>query len=104
MYLPNYNEVKTKRRRAVSKNKLSEFETFKKNAPELPEFTCSHIDEVNDYLQRAEEKLESLRNMNSMLRDNAEFWKESCQELQHKLNDFREWQKNLKNIINEDIQ
>ena len=103
MYLPNYNEVKTKRKRVTNKKNLSEFETFQKDAPEMPEFTCSHIDEVIDYLQRAEEKLESLRHMNSKLRDNAEFWKESCQEMQYKLNDFREWRKKLKNIIIEDI-
>ena len=103
MYLPNYNLVKTKRKRVVSKNKLSEFETFEKDAPEMPDFTCPHIDNVNDWLHKATEEMEKLRNMNSHLRDNAEFWKESCQEMQYKLDDFREWQKNLKNIINEDI-
>ena len=75
MYLPNYNEVKVKRKRAVNKKNLSEFETFEKDAPDMPEFTCSHIDEVIDYLQRAEEKLESLRHMNSKLRDNSCFYR-----------------------------
>ena len=85
------------------KIKLSDYEKFVKDEPLLPDFTCPHIDNVNDWLHKATEELEQLRNMNSHLRDNAEFWKESCQEMQYKLDDFREWQKNLKNIINEDI-
>ena len=103
MYLPNYEEVKSKRKKLVSKRKLTEYELFQKDAPEMPEFTCSYIDEILDYLHRAEEKLESLRHMNSNLRDNAEFWKESCQEMQCKLDEFRDWKKNLKNIVDEDI-
>ena len=104
MYLPNYEKVKSRRRKIVSKKKLTEYEVFQKEAPEMPEFTCSHIDEVLDYLQKAEEKLEILRQMNSKLRDNAEFWKESCHEMQCKLDEFRDWKKNLQQVINQDIQ
>ena len=103
MYLPNYNEVKTRRKRVVSKKKLSEFETFEKDAPELPDFTCPHIDNVNDWLHKATEEMENLRTMNSKLRDNAEYWKESCEEMQNKLNEMREWKKNLQDIVNKDI-
>ena len=103
MYLPNYNEVKSKRKRVVSKKKLSEFATFEKDAPDMPDFTCPHIDTVNDYLHKATEQMEELREMNSKLRDNAEYWKESCEEMQNKLDEMREWRKNLQNIVNEDI-
>ena len=96
MYLPNYNVVKTKRKRVVSKKKLSEFETFEAEQPEMPDFTCPHIDNVNDWLHKANEEMELLRNMNSKLRDNAEYWKESCEETQNKLNNLRDWKKNLK--------
>ena len=53
MYLLNYNVVKTKRKRVVSKNKLSEFEIFEKDAPEMPDFTCPHTDNVIDWLHKA---------------------------------------------------
>tara|TARA_X000000950_G_C13873688_1_gene643967 strand:+ start:886 stop:1197 length:312 start_codon:yes stop_codon:yes gene_type:complete len=103
MYVPNYNVVRTKKKRVVSKKKLSEFETFKKDAPELPDFTCPHIDNVNDWLHKANEEMELLREMNSKLRDNAEYWKESCEEMQNKLNEIRDWQKNLLEIASQDI-
>lgn len=103
MYLPNYNVVKTKKNRIISKKTLSEFEKFEAEQPEMPDFTCPHIDKVNDWLYKAGEEMELLRNMNSKLRDNAEFWKESCEEMQNKLNDMRDWKKNLQNIVNEDI-
>lgn len=103
MYLPNYNVVKTKKKRVVSKNKLSEFSTFEAEQPEMPDFTCPHIDNVNDWLHKASEEMELLRNMNSKLRDNAEFWKESCEEMQNKLDEMRDWQENLRNIANQDI-
>jgi hypothetical protein len=103
MYLPNYNVVKTKRKRVIAKKTLSEFEAFEAEQPKMPDFTCPHIDKVNDWLYKAGEEMELLRNMNSKLRDNAEFWKESCEEMQNKLNDMRDWKKNLQNIVNEDI-
>jgi len=103
MYLPNYNEVKTKRKRVTNKKNLSEFDTFQKDAPEMPDFTCPHIDNVNDWLHKATEEMEKLRNMNSYLRDNAEFWKEACEEMQNKLNEIREWKQNLQQMVNQDI-
>ena len=57
MYLPNYNVVKTKRKRVVSKNKLSGFKTFEKDASKMPYFTCPHIDNVNDWLHKASEEI-----------------------------------------------
>jgi t-SNARE complex subunit (syntaxin) len=82
---------------------LSEFETFEAEQPEMPDFTCPHIDNVNDWLHKASEEMELLRNMNSKLRDNAEFWKESCEQIQNKLDNFRQWKADLQNIVNNDI-
>lgn len=103
MYLPNYNVVKTKRKRVTTKTPLSEFETFEAEQPEMPDFTCPHIDNVNDWLHKASEEMELLRNMNCKLRDNAEFWKESCEQTQNKLDNFRQWKADLQNIVNNDI-
>jgi hypothetical protein len=104
MYLPNYNMPKTKRRRVVvPKQKLTEYEEFKKDEPEMPDFTCPHIDNVVDWLYKAGEEMELLRTMNSKLRDNVEYWKSSCEEMQYKLDEMREWKKNLQNIVNQDI-
>ena len=94
------NSIVKKRKRKTNK-KLSEFETFKKDEPELPDFTCPHIDKVNDWLHKANEEMELLREMNSKLRDNAEYWKESCREMQNKLNEIRDWRKTLQEIVNE---
>ena len=91
-----------KKTRSKVKKKLSEFETFDKDAPSMPDFTCPHIDEVVDWSHKIIDKMEEIRNMNSQLRDNAEFWKESCEEMQNKLDDMRDWKKNLQNIVNED--
>lgn len=103
MYLPNYNKEKVGRKRVVKKNKLSEFETFIKNEPDLPDFTCPLIDTISDKLKKASDELEELRIMNSKLRENAEYWKESCEELQNKLNEIREWKQNLQQVVNQDI-
>ena len=48
---------KTKRTRVtVPKQKLTEYEEFKKDEPEMPDFTCPHIDNVVDWLYKAEKK------------------------------------------------
>ena len=95
---------KTKRTRVVvPKQKLTEYEEFKKDEPEMPDFTCPHIDNVVDWLYKSGEEMELLRTMNSKLRDNAEYWKSSCEEMQYKLDEMREWKKNLQNIVNQDI-
>ena len=36
----------------------------------MPDFTCPHIDNVNDWLHKASIEMELLRTMNSQLRDN----------------------------------
>ena len=41
--------------------------------------------------------------MNSHLRDNAEFWKKSCEDTPNKLTEQRAWQKNIRNIVNQVI-
>tara|TARA_B100000579_G_C22632968_1_gene757561 strand:- start:226 stop:561 length:336 start_codon:yes stop_codon:yes gene_type:complete len=106
MYSPAYHyitESRVKKTKSKVKQKLSEFEAFENDAPKMPDFTCPHIDNVNDWLYKATEEMEELRNMNSQLRDNAEFWKESCEEMQNKLDEMRDWKKTLQNIVNEDI-
>ena len=82
-----------------SSKKLSEFEKFQKDEPEMPNFTCPSIDEVIDWSHKIIEQMEDIRTMNTQLRDNAEYWKSSCEELQYKLDEMREWQKNLQNIV-----
>ena len=32
-----------------------------------------------------------------------QYWKSSCEEMQYKLDEIREWKKNLQNIVNQDI-
>ena len=101
MYAPTY-KVKTARKVRV-RQKLNEYETFAKNQPKMPEFTCPHIDEVIDWSHKIIDKMEEIRNMNSQLRDNAEFWKESCEELQQKINDFRDRTHHIREILNKDV-
>ena len=96
-------ESRVKKTKSKAKKELSEFETFGAEQPPMPDYTCQYIDEVLDWAHKIVDKMEDLRNMNSQLRDNAEYWKESCEEMQNKLDDFRLWKANLLNIIQEDI-
>lgn len=100
MYLPNYNVVKTKRKRVVSKNKLNEYETFKKDAPEIPDFTCPHIDEVIDWTHKITEKMEDIRNMNTQLRDSVDYWKCACEEMQNQIDELQKWKIKVKDCVN----
>lgn len=88
--------TKTKRVR----RKLNEYEKFVKDEPTMPDFTCPHIDNVNDWLHKASEEMELLRTMNSELRDNAEYWKNSCEEMQETINELTEMRQNIRNIVN----
>ena len=88
--------TKTKRVR----RKLNEYEKFVKDEPKMPDFTCPHIDNVNDWLHKASEEMELLRTMNSELRDNAEYWKNSCEEMQETINELTEMRQNIRNIVN----
>jgi len=88
--------TKTKRVR----KKLNEYEKFVKDEPKIPDFTCPHIDNVNDWLHKASEEMELLRTMNSELRDNAEYWKNSCEEMQETINELTEMRQNIRNIVN----
>jgi hypothetical protein len=100
MYLPNYNDMKSKKKRVVAKKKLNKFETLKLEQPTLPEFTCPHIDEAIDYSHKIIDKLEEIRNMNTQLRDNAEFWKNACEEMQDELTDLVIWKSYIKDCVN----
>ena len=103
MYSPNYTITRVRKTKAVTKKKLSEFQVFEKEQPKMPDYTCPCIDDVIDWSHKIIDKMEEIRNMNTQLRDNAEYWKESCEEMQEKMDDFRSWRKNLQNIVNEDI-
>lgn len=85
------------------RRKLNEYEKFVKDEPKMPDFTCPHIDNVNDWLYKAGEEMELLRTMNSQLRDNAEYWKQCCEEMQEKINNYEDWRENLKKSISQDI-
>ena len=102
MYSPNYTITPVKKTKVVTKTKLSEFQVFEKEQPEMPDYTCPRIDDAIDWTHKIIDTLEDIRNMNTQLRDNAEYWKESCEETQEKLEDLRSWRRNLQNIVNED--
>lgn len=103
MYSPNYTIKNVKKRKVTVKKKLTEFEAFAKNQPEMPDYTCPYIDDVVDWAHKIIDKMEEIRNANTQLRDNAEYWKESCEELQEKLNDYKEWGEHLREIVNKDV-
>ena len=88
--------TKTKRVR----KKLNQYERFVKDEPEFPDYTCPHIDSVNEWLYKAGEEMELLRTMNSKLRDSAEYWKNCCEEMQETINEFTELRQNIRNIVN----
>jgi hypothetical protein len=44
--------------------------------------------------------MEMLRTLNSHLRDNAEYWKTSCEEMQETINDLLEIKENIRKLIN----
>ena len=44
--------------------------------------------------------MEEIRNMNTKLRDNAEFWKSACEEMQEELNELNEWKSYIKDCVN----
>ena len=82
------------------RKKLNQYERFVKDEPEFPDYTCPHIDEVLDFMNRSNEELEKLRTMNAKLRDNAEYWKNSCEEMQETINELTEMRQNIRNIVN----
>tara|TARA_Y100001933_G_scaffold119990_1_gene119983 strand:- start:3466 stop:3771 length:306 start_codon:yes stop_codon:yes gene_type:complete len=100
MYLPNYNDMKSRKKRVVAKTKLNKYETYELEQPEMPNFTCPYIDEVVDWSHKIIDKMEEIRNMNTQLRDNAEFWKSACEEMQEELNDLNEWKSYIKDCVN----
>jgi|TARA_B110000495_G_C23038578_1_gene621426 hypothetical protein len=99
MYSPTY-KVKTTRK-VKTRQKLNEYETFAKNQPEMPEFTCPHIDEVIDWAHKIIDKMEELRSMNTKLRDNAEYWKVSAEEMQEKIHQHTELCEKIQKLISD---
>ena len=81
------------------RKKLNQYERFEKDAPKIPVHTCPYIDEVLGHLIESNSILEDLRNMNSELRDSAEYWKNSCEEMQETINELLEFKENIKNLI-----
>tara|TARA_B100000676_G_scaffold198963_1_gene195520 strand:+ start:1148 stop:1453 length:306 start_codon:yes stop_codon:yes gene_type:complete len=101
MYSPNYTIKNVRKRKVTVKKKLTEFEAFAKNQPEMPDYTCPYIDDVVDWAHKIIDKMEEIRNANSQLRDNAEYWKESCEEMQEKINEHTELQEKIKKLLSD---
>jgi len=91
--------TKTKR----VKKKLNQYERFVKDEPEFPDYTCPHIDTIIDWMYKSNEELEKLRTMNAKLRDSAEYWKSSCEEMQEIIDGYAEKIAEIKIITNRDI-
>lgn len=72
----------------------SKFRAYERDAPGLPDFTCNHIDGIID-------KLEELRDMNTQLRDSAEYWKSACDEMQMEIDELEEWKRHIKSYVRE---
>ena len=72
----------------IAKEKLNYYERNLKDAPDIPEYTCSKIDEQI-------ESLEELRLSNEALRNSVEFWRDRCESLAYKLDEWEEWKRNL---------
>lgn len=74
--------------------KVKSWETYNKDAPHFPPFTCPSIDD-------AIEKLEELRVDNASLRDCVDYWKDTCSDLHDQLSDLIEWKREIKKYIRE---
>ena len=98
---PMINIQVTKKRKV--RQKLNQYEKFVKDEPKMPDFTCPHIDTVLDYLYKSNQELEKIRLMNSQLRDNAEYWKNCCEEMQETLDSHKELIQDVRLMINKDI-
>jgi hypothetical protein len=82
------------------RQKLNEYEKFVKDEPNMPHFTCPHIDNVNDWLHNLSIELKLLKTLNSELRDTVVYWKNSCEEMQETINGLTEMRQNIRNIVN----
>ena len=78
----------------MTRKKLSSYQTFEKNAPTCPDYTCPAIDDVLA-------SLEDLREMNTQLRDNIEYWKDACEQLQETATDLEAWKTHIKVYVKE---
>ena len=94
---------KTVTKKRKTKKKLNEYEKFLKDAPRMPDYTCPRIDTILDWAYKSNQELEKLRTMNSELRDNAEYWKNCCEEMQETLDSYKELIQDARLIINKDI-
>lgn len=81
------------------RKKLNQYERFEKDAPKIPEHTCPFIDDVLGHLMQSNSILEDLRNMNSELRDSAEYWKNCCEEMQETIDDLLILKENIKKLV-----
>ena len=98
MYSPTYTIKKVAR---TKRKKLTEYEVFEKEAPKCPDYTCPNIDEVIDWSHKIIDKMEEIRNMNTQLRDNAEYWQNSCEEMQEKINECNELRENIQKLLSD---
>ena len=53
--------MKSRKKRVVAKTKLNKYETYELEQPEMPNFTCPHIDEVVDWSHKIIDKMEEIR-------------------------------------------
>jgi cyclopropane fatty-acyl-phospholipid synthase-like methyltransferase len=92
------NKNTSKKRNA--RKKLNLYESYEKDSPKLPDFTCPLIDEVVEWASSISFKMEEIRKMNSELRDSAEYWKSACEEMQDKINEYQSLTEEIKNVVN----
>ena len=74
--------------------RASKFREFERESPELPDFTCNHIDDIIA-------NLEELREMNTQLRDSSEYWKSACEEMQEEIDELEDWKRHIKTYVRE---
>ncbi len=73
----------------MTRRRLNQFQSFEKNAPNFPDYTCPHIDD-------AISALESLRETNGELRDCVEYWRDSCEQMQEQVTELESWKTHIK--------
>ena len=86
----------------MKKRKKNLLTRLKHKAPSVPEFTCSHIDRVIEYIANSAKsfkpitrtqakalikKLERLRKNNDRLRESGRYWYDACRQVLLKLLD-----------------
>jgi hypothetical protein len=77
------------------KSRKPNLKTLKKKAPKIPDFTCSDVDHIINYVEDKDllnrtqlayfkRRMEKLRTSNEKLRDSGIYWYEEIKKLLHK--------------------